>query len=237
MICYLASPGNQLQASHLAGMPALLSFYKYGKWLDKFQQSFSRILIDSGAYSEMSSGAKVDGHAYKDWKDRWDGHADACAGLDDITGNWRRSMHNYIHFGGFPTIHDTDPFDLLPELLEISKEQGKKWIGIGLLPPRQGKERFIRRACENIPDDFHIHGWALRAYTHVRRIDSFDSTNWWRAAFSVRKDLPWLHFGEALAIVVKRYKRWKRVIEPTTRVSRIYKPTTEVSRIWKPQHD
>jgi hypothetical protein len=62
-----------------------------------------------------------------------------------------------------------------------------------------------------VPEDIHIHGWALRAYSHVRRIDSMDSTNWWRDAMKVRRDLPWLTYGESLEIIVKRYQREKRM--------------------------
>lgn len=211
MIVYLASPGTQQQAEHVADMPVLLSFAIYGKWLDRYQQSFARILIDSGAYSELNSGKKVDGAAYHDWHQRWQGHADAIAGLDDISGDWRRSLRNYEAFGGFPTFHDSDPPELLTDLIPIARARGG-WIGLGLVPPREGKERWVREACAKVPEDLHVHGWALRRYTHVRRLDSVDSTEWWRTAMAVRQDLPWLTYGEALEIVVKKYQRWQRVM-------------------------
>lgn len=217
MIVYLASPETQQQAEHVANMPVLLSFALVGKkvgWLNKgYQQSFSRILIDSGAYSELNSGVKVDGEAYKDWWKQWEGHADAIAGLDDIRGDWKRSLKNYELYGGFPTIHDTDPFGLLKDLLPIVQERGG-WLGIGLKPPRSGKEKFIRRVCDSVPEELHIHGWALREYTHIRRIDSVDSTNWWRDAMKLRTlpDLQHLTYGECIEIVVKRYQRWKRTL-------------------------
>jgi hypothetical protein len=153
----------------------------------------------------------VDGHAYRDWSARWDGHADAVAGLDDISGDWRRSLRNYEAFGGFPTMHDTDPPELLRDLLPIARERGG-WLGLGLKPPRDGKEKWVRWACDQIPEDIHVHGWAMRAYTHVRRLDSVDSTEWWRTAMAYRQDFPWLTYGECLEIVVKRYQRWQRVI-------------------------
>jgi len=222
MNVYLASPNTQQQAEHVANMPVLLSFAIYAKWLDQYQATFSRILIDSGAFSEMNTGKVVDGLAYKDWWQRWVGHADAIAGLDDIRGDWRRSLSNYEKFGGFPTIHDTDPKEILDDLIAISRQQGNNWLGIGLMPPRDGKEDFVRWVCDNVPEDIHIHGWALRAYTHVRRLDSVDSTNWWRDAMALRAraGLDFLTYGECLEIVVKRYKRWNRVIrdaveEPT----------------------
>ena len=211
LVVYLASPNTQQQAEHVSDMPVLLSYACYSNWLDKgYQQSFGRILIDSGAYSEMNSGKKVDVVKYAEWARSWGVTVDAWAGLDDIRGDWRRSMENYKH-GGFPTIHDSDPPELLADLVQLSVERGN-WLGIGLLPPREGKERFVRWVCDNVPESLHLHGWALRRYTHVRRLDSVDSTNWWRDAMAIRQALPWLTYGEALEIVVKRYQRETRVV-------------------------
>ncbi len=218
MLIYLASPNTQQQAEHVAGMPVLLSYACYSDWLGKgYQESFARILIDSGAYSEFSSGTKIDLSAYADWSQRWVGHADAIAGLDDIAGDWRRSLRNYEAFPlGFPTFHETDPPELLDDLVTLARERGR-WIGLGLLPPRDGKERWVRAALDRIPDGLHVHGWAMRRYTHCRRLDSVDSTNWWRDAMKLRtmNDLSHLTYGECLDIVVKRYQRWtRRITDP-----------------------
>lgn len=213
MIVYLASPNTQQQAEHAAEMPVLLSFALWQPWLDRYQQSFRRILVDSGAYSELTGAAKVDVLEYRDWSQRWHGHADAVAGLDDISGDWKRSLSNYAAFPeSFPTYHDTDPLELLPDLVAMARERGR-WLGLGIKPPREGRERWVRETCEQIPSDIHVHGWALRAYTNVRRLDSVDSTNWWRDAMKIRRDLPWLTYGECLEIVTKRYARWSRVID------------------------
>lgn len=210
MIVYLASPNTQQQAEHAADMPVLLSYAIYCPWLDRYQQTFSRLLIDSGAYSVMNSGKTICVDAYADWAERWNGHADAVAGLDDIGGDWKRSLANYERCG-FPTFHDTDPPELLDDLIPIARERGG-WIGLGVKPPRENKEQWVRDSCARIPDDLHVHGWALRAYTHVRRLDSVDSTNWWRDAMKLRKELPWLSYGECLELIVKRYQRWNRTI-------------------------
>jgi hypothetical protein len=209
---YLASPVTQQQAEHVCDMPVLLSFACYAKTLDRYQQTFSRILIDSGAFSEFSSSKKIDLGAYADWSERWNGHADAVAGLDDISGDWKRSLANYEKFPrGFPTFHESDPPELLDDLVAMATERDG-WIGLGLLPPRNGKERWIRAACDRIPDHLHVHGWAGRAYTNVRRLDSVDSTNWWRDGMAIRQQLPWMTYGECLSIVVKRYQRETRMI-------------------------
>lgn len=213
MDVYLASPNTQQQAEHAADMPVLFSFACYSPWLDRYQQSFGRILIDSGAYSAFTTGKKIDVLQYRDWSDRWVGHADAIAGLDDISGDWRKSLKNY-EVVGFPTYHDSDPKELLPELIDIARDRGG-WLGVGLTPPRNGKEDWVRETMDRIPSDIHVHGWALRAYTHVRRLDSVDSTNWWRDAMALRtrSQLSHLTYGECLEIIVKRYKRWQRVIK------------------------
>lgn len=214
MMVYLASPNTQQQAEHVADMPVLLSFASYSDWLGKgYQQSFRRILIDSGAFSELNSGAKIDLGCYADWAEQWTGHADAIAGLDDISGDWRRSLANYTAFPlGFPTMHDSDPPEFLRDLCALCQER-RQWLGIGLVPPREGKERWIRSVCDQIPESIHIHGWALRRYTYIRRLDSVDSTNWWRDAQKLRSQLPWLHYGECLEIIVKRYVRWQRELK------------------------
>jgi hypothetical protein len=224
MRIYLGSPDNQLQAEHAAGFPVLLSYGVLGKskwdWIDRgYQQSFDRILIDSGAYSTLNTNTSIDLGRYVEWASLWRGHADAMAGLDDISGDWRKSMTNYEAYPeGFPTFHDSDPPELLGDLIAMARERGR-WIGLGLVPPRDGKERWIRETCDQIPDDLHVHGWALRAYTYIRRLDSTDSTNWWRDAMDL-KALPLtrhLTYAECLDIVCKRYARWNRTIkEPKT---------------------
>lgn len=216
MRVYLASPQNQLQAHAVAGMPVLLSYALDAKnqagWLAQYVPAFRRVLWDSGAFSELTGRAKVDVVEYVEHAERQRG-IDAYAGLDDIAGDWRRSLRNYKH-GGFPTMHEADPPGLLSDLVAISRERGK-WLGIGLTPPRDGKEHIVRRILDGIPDDLHVHGWALRRYTHLARLDSVDSTNWWRDAFKIRTnpDTAHLTYGEALEIVVKRYQRWTRIIE------------------------
>jgi hypothetical protein len=217
MKVYLASPNNQQQAEHLDGMPVLLSFGVAGhcEWIHKgYQQSFSNILIDSGAFSEHSTGKKIDLGEYIEWGSMWVDRADAVAGLDSIKGDWRRSLANYeaLPFG-FPTFHDTDPPELLDDLISMSMDRCR-WLGIGIAPPRHGKERWLRSVLDRIPEAIHVHGWAMRAYSHVRRLDSVDSTNWWRDAMKLRTIPATSHltYGECLEIVVKRYQRWKREV-------------------------
>lgn len=220
MTFYLGSPGNQMHGHLCRDMPVLVSFALYARWMDDYVPSYARVLIDSGAFSEMNSGKKVDGIAYRDWQQRWATvpHIDAIAGLDDIRGDWRRSLKNYEEYGGFPTYHETDPPELLEDLLPIARERGG-WLGVGLLPPRGGKWAWVRATLDRIPPDLHVHFWAGGEYCGHPRVNSTDSTNWWRDSLALKSARLTAHLttAECVEIVVKRYQRQER--RPVDRVS------------------
>lgn len=211
---YLASPDNQMQANACKGYPVLLSFALASKkpFLERaYMASFDRVLLDSGAFSEFNSGVRVDLTEYVEWAQSipW---ADNWAGLDDISGNYRRGLKN-LDAGGFPTLHDSDPEEILPDLIDIARERGN-WLGLGKMPPRSTDDGWVRRTLDRIPDDIHVHGWALG--THARRcsrINSYDSTHWWRAAFTTRKNFPFLTYAECLEIHIKEQQRAGRIPE------------------------
>lgn len=207
----MSSPGSQMHADHCAGMPVLVSFALYDRWVDDYVSSFGRVLIDSGAYSELTGKAKVDGEAYRDWQQRWaeTAHVDAIAGLDDIRGDWRRSLKNYDLYGGFPTFHETDPPELLNDLLPLAQDRGG-WLGIGLLPPRGGKWRWVKETLARVPAGLHVHFWAGGEYAGHPRVNSADSTNWFRDAWNYKNAMPFLTPAECVELVVKRYQRERR---------------------------
>lgn len=215
MRIYLGSPACQVQAQACVGHPVLLSYANWRPWLRGYMPAFDRLLIDSGAFSAHNSGTKIDVIAYKDWVQEFEPMIDAWAGLDSIDGDWRQSLKNYKH-GGFPTIHDSDPPELLDDLIQLAEERGN-WLGLGLKPPRQGKEKFIRDVLERVPPHIHIHGWALVQYRYVsvgkgpRRVDTFDSTHWFRQVMDLRPKFPYLTPGECLEIAIKKVKRYTRM--------------------------
>lgn len=218
MRVFLASPSTQQQADAVRGMPVLVSFALWAPFLARYQQAWGPMLIDSGAYTDLTGGRPaVELAAYAAFCDEWAGRAVACAALDDIGGDWRRSLHNLEHGPGFPTFHDTDPWELLEaELIPAARERGG-WLGLGLKPPRGRKGAFVRRVLEVVPDDIHVHGWALRQHAEwfVRRQwrhgcgASIDSTGWWRDSMKLRAHRLCRHltYGECLEIVIKRLQR------------------------------
>lgn len=219
MRVFLASPNNQLQAATCCGRDVLLSFGVYKPWVDDYHPTFESVLIDSGAFTEFSSGKAIDIGAYRDWSSRWRGRAMAIAGLDDIAGNWRKGLANFEAIPwSFPTFHESDPPDILDDLVAMARERNT-WLGLGLLPPRAGKDQWVRDTCERIPEGVHVHGWACREFSHIGRLDSVDSTNWWRDAMKlkVNPETKHLTMAEALDVIVKRYERWTRQIESDER--------------------
>ena len=220
---FISSPGNQLQADLCRGLDTLVSFaaWRKNKWLDSggFMSSFGCLLLDSGAFS-VHQGAAVDLGEYREWVAHYP-FAIAHAGLDDISGNWRRSLQNYEAFPtSFPTFHDTDPPELLLDLCAMARERGG-WLGVGLQPPRSGREQFLKRTIARIKsagcDDLHVHGWALGRYAWIDGIDSTDSTHAWLEQGKIRNALgPWLTAAEALKLAVLKVQR-----EAKTRVQEV----------------
>lgn len=220
MTVYLSSPVTQQQGDYVTGMPVLLSFavFRNRPFIRRYAPAFRRLLIDSGAFSELNSGVKVDLDEYADWAGQWP-WADAVAALDDISGDWERGLANWRRYPEmFPTYHDSDP----PEALEILLSYRPKWLGLGMVPGPGGQrsnEAWLRQTLERLSEPecrhLHIHGWALRAYTQYPRLDSVDSTDWFRAAQKLQGQLSWLTPGECLELIVKRYQReTRRVLAP-----------------------
>ena len=192
-----------------------MSYGTWSPWVKNYCESFYKILIDSGAFSVYNSGKTIDREKYFRWSLRFKNIADQVACLDSVIGDTDETIANceYMPEGwGFPTFHESDPWDSLPEMVELAYKHGG-WIGLGLIPPRTGKDAWVRRAVTSIPEDLHIHGWACREYLYLPQIKSADSTNWFLDAMAVNKKLPWLNYGECLEIIIKRYQRESKMLE------------------------
>ena len=201
-----------MQLSVVRGWPVLLSFaWRRRMWSD-YWRSFGRLLLDSGAFSAYRSGTPIDLSAYADWADSFNACPDAVAGLDDIGGDWRQSMKNYTRFArGFPTYHDTDPPELLPELVAMSRERGR-WLGLGVKPRHAHDARvhartWLMRTLIQIPPDIQVHGWALRKHLDLSRLDSVDSTSWFRKFSDWKNKYPWLTNFECVELSIKHIQR------------------------------
>lgn len=63
-----------------------------------------------------------------------------------------------------------------------------------------------------MPDDLHLHVWAGGEYCGHPRVNSVDSTNWFRDAWAIKTNRMTAHLtpAECVAIIVKRYERMER---------------------------
>lgn len=220
---YLSSPRNQTQAHMLQSMPVLVSFALWSPWMANYLPSFGQVMADSGAFSELNSGKRVDVGAYGEWLEHHRSGLDAAAGLDDISGDWKRSLANWDRLPHtFPTLHDSDPPEYIEAVLDRLQDDtrarlrptDRQWVGIGLVPPRKNRG-FVFDALSRIPQGVHVHCFALRGLAPQvlaqRGPDvSFDSTNWLLDAQDLlRKGLDWLTPAERIELIVKRYQRQK----------------------------
>lgn len=217
---YLSSPRNAVQA-HLAGdMPVLISFGCFSPWQERYMPSFRRVLIDSGAFSELNSGKAIDPDAYAEFSRRMLEHpnVDAAACLDDIRGDWEKGLANWEAAPWtFPVFHDSDPGEALTEILQrLEGDPGRpRWIGLGMKPPRRS-EGWLKQSLRRIELaglDLHVHCFAMGKFAQrvaqYRGTASIDSTNW---VLDVAKllDSPLTRHltpAECQEIIVKRYAR------------------------------
>lgn len=225
LVTYLSSPNTQAQAHIAHGCPVLISFGCYKPWIDRYVPTFDRLLIDSGAFSELNSGRPIDCDAYAEFSQRMMAaeHVDACATLDDIRGDWQKGLENWDAMPWtFPVYHDSDPPRALDAILERLADDRPQWLGLGMVPPR-GAVDWLENTVEILNRRWpgaHLHGFALRQHIEIlMRYDgrvSVDSTNW---ILDVKKYLDHrltrhLTPAEALEIVVKRYQRERRRPKP-----------------------
>lgn len=214
MITYLSSPGSQMHAHALSGMPVLISFGCWSEWLSSYVPSFGRVLVDSGAFSEFNSGKKIEQDPYLSWAERWRGKVDGIAAVDDIRGDWRNGIKRWLEARDwtFPTYHESDPPEALDEILSHDPSM----IGLGGLPPRRNATAdWLTRTWPRIPRDLPVHGWAMRWHPQWPW-RSIDSTNWILDSQKLTRDLYWLTPAECVELVVKRYQREKhaRKVDP-----------------------
>lgn len=220
MLVYLATPGNQLHAEMMAGCCVLESFALKAKseWMARYRPTFRSMMLDSGAYSEMTSGKPVDLGAYVDFCLEHGGAYDAIVSLDVIAGDvaervdrGRRNLRTMRDAGidAWPVFHQGEPWSVLEEYAAGGK------VGLGLQRPMREVERFLD-GCFERAGSAKVHGFALASakYTGRYPFHSVDSATWMHElrALMATKDqasdvLRFLTPGELLRLVVLKYQR------------------------------
>jgi len=211
---YLAGANRHALLPATEGRFALESFADISPAVEAYRPLWRGALLDSGAFSVMTTGRVIDLGAYRDFVAEHGDFYDAIASLDVIDGDWRASVTNWRAMPGtFPTWHEGEPPELLRDYLE--EQSGGDWVGIGMqrpggrLDPAQ-----TRRVLASLPRDHaaHVHGWSLTMYAAAYPFASTDSAAWIRmlAAHSANGDLRHLTKRELMNITIARLDRAPR---------------------------
>ena len=223
MLVYLASPTTQLHADCMAGQPVLESFAIAAtkSWMDRYRPTFSHVMLDSGAYSEMTSGKPVDLGAYVAFCQAHAAGYDEIVNLDVISGDvgervdaGQRNLQTMRDSGldPMPVFHQGEPWSVLEDLAACGR------VGLGLQRPMRGVEAFLDE-CFSRVGKARVHGFALANARWTKRYPFFsvDSATWvheMNALCSVKGQgadvLACLTPAELLRMVVKKYERLPR---------------------------
>lgn len=212
-IIYFAGVNQHSYCEAFRGLPVLESFADVGLLMDRYRPLFSGMVLDSGAFTELTTGKAIDLRAYADF---YLAHRDAyrwAASLDSINGGVDRNIRNFLELRklgveSVPTFHQGEPWELLAEYL---KEVPR--VGLGFQRPIKDGRAWLTQCFARIPSGFPVHGWAMTSYTDLP-FESVDSTSWlWevKALLSVKCQgsdaLACLTQRELIEIVQKKYLR------------------------------
>ena len=221
MRIYLASPGNQLHAEMMVGCHVLESYALHAQrsWMVRYRPTFSSMMLDSGAYSEMTTGKPVDLGAYIDFSLAHRCGYDEIVNLDTISGDVservassQRNLQTMRDAGldPLPVFHQGEPWSVLAELASVGR------VGLGFQRPIRGAESWLDDVFGRLPGGTLVHGFAMASERFTKRypFHSVDSATWfheWRALMALSGQgsdvLHYLTAGELLGLVVRKYER------------------------------
>lgn len=163
----------------------ILASFHYFKDYDFNKTPDLTVIADSGAFSAMSAGVKVEVKDLAKWAIQWKDHFKWVASLD-VIGNPVRTYSNWremvdIHgVQAIPTIH----FGTHPSELDKYGRRGVDLVGLGGLVkvPTSAQMRWLiqvfKYAKKNWPD-MQFHGWGCTSHQHFRLpFYSVDSSSW-----------------------------------------------------------
>lgn len=221
MIVYLATPATQLHAEMMAGCDVLESFAlkATSAWMVRYRPTFRRIMLDSGAFSEMTSGKAVSLEAYCDYAVEHAKAYDEIVNLDVISGDVgarvdasKRNLRRMRDAGldPLPVFHQGEPWSVLTELAECGR------IGLGFQRPIKCAEEYLDGCFSRLPASVKVHGFAMAGekYTGRYPFHSVDSATWWhelKALMAIQGQasdvLQYMTSGELLRMVILKYQR------------------------------
>jgi hypothetical protein len=205
----------------MAGCHVLESFAIKARepWMVRYRPTFAGMMLDSGAYSVMSTGATVDLDAYIAYAVEHGRAYDIIVSLDVISGdvtervkqglrNWRRMRDAGLD--PLPVFHQGEPWSVLMDLASTGK------VGLGFQRPIACADEWLDGCFTHIPEGTRVHGFAManEKYTGRYPFHSVDSATWVYElkALSALKGqgsdvLQYMTQAELLRLVVLKYQR------------------------------
>lgn len=221
MIIYLATPGTQLHAECMAGCHVLESFALKANepWMVRYRPTFAGMMLDSGAFSEMTSGKPVDLEAYIGYALEHGAAYNSVVNLDVISGDvtervdaGMRNLQRMRDAGldPLPVFHQGEPWSVLEDLAERGR------VGLGFQRPIRCAEQYLDGCFSRLQTGVRVHGFAManERYTGRYPFHSVDTATWiyeLRALSAISGQgsdvLQYLTQGELLRLVILKYER------------------------------
>lgn len=212
---YFAGVAQHYWCSRFVGHRVLESFANVRPLMDDYRPVFQSMALDSGAYTEMTTGRPVDLGAYVAFCQQHGRFYDFIASLDSIQGGVKENQRNWQRMrdagiDAVPTFHQGEPIEWLQELCSAAP-----MVGLGFQRPieKPADVEWLETCFSNIPERVRVHGWAMTSYLQFP-FWSVDSRSWFfeyrsllslkaQGAFAIREATP----PELLQLVINAYVR------------------------------
>jgi hypothetical protein len=216
VIVYFAGVNQHQWCQAFRGEHVLESFADVQKLMDRYRPLFASMVLDSGAFSEMTTGKAIDLGRYADFCHEHGAFYRWVASLDSITGGVDANIDNWQALekrgvSSVPTFHQGEPWSLLTDYCKAAPR-----VGLGFQRPIENARSWLDECFSRIPEGHKVHGWAMTSYTDYP-FESVDSRTWMfelRALMAVEGQgadaLRCLTPGELLDIVTKKNERLPR---------------------------
>ncbi len=217
-LVYLAlGDATRFALEQFTGLRILESFAYLRPVVDRYRATWAGAMLDSGAFTEMTTGESINLDAYIAFCEKHGEFYDVVVNLDDIKGDVDKSWRNFgamtkAGLRPMPVFHQGESWSVLDEVISAAPD---RYIGIGFQRPIVNGRSWLDDVFSRVPLTTRVHGFAMTAFVeHGYPFYSVDSSTWvyeWKALLSVKGQgadaLSSLTPGELLQIVIKKYER------------------------------
>ena len=214
MRVYFAGANQHHWLEAMKGRYVLESFADIRPLTDRYRPTWAGGMLDSGAFSEMTTGRVIDLGAYIEFCQQHGAFYDAIVNLDDIKGDVDKSLRNLramedAGLSPLPVFHQGEPLSVLTDLCA-----SYGYIGLGFQRPIQNAKQWLDRCWNVIGDTTRVHGFGMTSRMGGWPFYSVDSKTWMLEVQGMRtarlknaNPMQYLTLRELLDIVLLSYDR------------------------------